>query len=551
MAGLVNFNGADADPVPSPFAAVTGWTTLRRLSNQCANSAGSDTDCAMRRTDSTATRSIFEYRSGTFDGGPAFLDSSGNGYVTTLYSGNTVEFYRVTGGPNYSQVGGDAAVTATAGDVFELALDGNDLVFYKNSSEIARRTDSTFRTGLTPAIFEFAGNLRIDNHTDGASGGQSIDVGLSTETDSALSIGKQKIKAIGLATETDAALTAGMSRQISIGLSTETDSAFALGKRKSKAIGLCAETNSAFSITPSGGSSLPTSYSTSFPDTENPIDQDGMFRVGTQTAFYGTPRSTPGKCFAATFVGDISPDYDDCIAHLINHAVPVNQRVSGTVFRESGYDPSDNQELALYLFMEIGAEFVRGYEFLWNSAGSFQIVVWLGTAHDISNFDTGLSLTGAGPGTPAHGDVLSVQVITDGSGNHFEVFKNGVSVGTCDDEPATWEDGNPGMGFFVRPGDTTLANYGFSNWSVTAAGEMQAVGLATETDSALAVSHIKVKAVGLSTSTDSALAIGRQKSLTLGIALETDTALGLDGPFGSGSGTIFRNLPLNWWTKGI
>ncbi len=425
---------------------------------------------------------------------------------------------------SFTQLGSQVTNTYVTTQAQRLRRSGNDVIYSQAGVDVITRTDTTYTTTGNDGAFIFAADLILDSWTNNVSAGQNIDVGLSSETDTALAVGKSKAKAVGLASETDTALAVSHLRLFSVGLATETDSAFAVAKRKAKAVGLATSTDSAFAVTSTGGGDVPTSYYTAFPDTENPIDQDGMFRVGTETAFYGTPRSTPGKCFAATFVGEIAADYDDCLAHLINHAVPVDQRVTGTVFRQVGYDPEDNHELALYLFMEIGAEFVRGYEFLWNTAGSFQIVIWLGTDHDLDNFDTSLSLVGAGPGTPADGDELAVQVVTDGSGNHFEVFKNSVSVGTCDDEPATWTDGNPGMGFFVRPGDTTLANYGFSSWSVTADGIFQPVGICSETDTAFAVSHIKLKQIGLSTETDSALAMSHLKTFLLGLATETDSA---------------------------
>ncbi len=56
-----------------------------------------------------------------------------------------------------------------------------------------------------------------------------------------------------------------------------------------------------------------------------------------------------------------------------------------------------------------------------------------------------------------------------------------------------------------------------------------AIGQATETDSALAITHQKGKTIGQATETDSALAMTRNKSKTLSQASETDTAIGLVG----------------------
>lgn len=544
MSGLYNFDGADTDPLPSPWASATGWGTLRRLSNQCANSAGSDTDAAMRRTDSSATLSKVEFRSGTFDGGPAHLDSSGNGYITTSYSGVHVEFYRVAGGPNYTKVGNNHSVTFAAGDTGRLDIDGDDLVFYKNDVEVGRETDTTYRTGLTPSIFEYAANLRVDNHTDGQAGGQTINVGLSSETDSAFSVGHAKFKAVGLTTETDSAFAVGTMSMVPVGLASETDSAISVGKFKSKVVGLAGETDSALDVTVGAP---PSSYSTSFPLTENPLNEGGMWRVGSVTSFYKNPRTTPGKCFAADFVG---AGFDDCLAHLTNHSIPVDQRITATVFRATSYNPSETHEFGLYLHMVIGAEFVRGYEFLFNTGGGFQVVLWLGTAHDLSNFDTSITLDGPGPGTLADGDQIAVQV----HGTRFDVFKNGTPVGGFTD--STFTDGNPGLGFFVRSGDTTLANFGISSWAAESSIEMIDIGMAVESDSAFSVGRSKSRAVGLAAETDSAIvvrptsiysvglasesssafSVACKKSRSLGLAFEADQALSVIGGQQSGGG---------------
>ena len=169
---MASFDFSTANnPLPAPWGAGAGspaWANLRATGGECANAAGSDTDSMMRYSASSATRSIIEYRSGTFDGGPAFMDSAGNGYLATCFSGTTVELYRVVTGANYNKLGTDALVTFAAGDIAELAIVGNDIVFYKNTVEIFRQTDTTFRSGLSPSIFEFAGNLRVDNWSDGA-----------------------------------------------------------------------------------------------------------------------------------------------------------------------------------------------------------------------------------------------------------------------------------------------------------------------------------------------------------------------------------------------
>jgi hypothetical protein len=174
------------------------------------------------------------------------------------------------------------------------------------------------------------------------------------------------------------------------------------------------------------------------------------------TGFYKNPRSIGGKCYAADTVG---ADYDDCLGQLQNHAIPANQYAEMTVFRQAGYTtPGDTHENGLYLRMLIGASLVRGYEFLFEAQGSFQIVRWEGVSQDSSNF-TVLSPGGSSPGALAHGDVILVTAI----GSQLRCYKNGVEFADVVD--TTWSTGNPGLGFFVRPTGTTPENYCISAYS--------------------------------------------------------------------------------------
>lgn len=208
----------------------------------------------------------------------------------------------------------------------------------------------------------------------------------------------------------------------------------------------------------------PSAYSTGWPLTENPISEGEFWRVGGVTGFYKNPRSTPGKCFAADFVG--GGDVDDCLAHPDpdKHVIPANHFAQGTIFRQAGYTtPGNTHEVGFYLRMLIGAQFVRGYELLFEAQGSFQVVRWEGTGTGSGNFFTGISVGGSSPGVLAHGDVIRVTAI----GSQFRAYKN--SVEFADFVDTTFATGNPGFGFFVRSGGTTPENYCLSNFSCGAA----------------------------------------------------------------------------------
>jgi hypothetical protein len=214
---------------------------------------------------------------------------------------------------------------------------------------------------------------------------------------------------------------------------------------------------------PFGGSLVSpplTSYSTLFPATENPLSEGGMWRVGGVTGYYENPRTVAGTCFAAATVDPA--ETDDCLGQLQNHSVPVNHRVTATIRRVGGYVASDSHEVGLYLRLVIGAQFVRGYECLFAApgGGNFQIVRWEGTGTDGSNF--AVLTTSGSHGTLVDGDVIAAEII----GTNIKCYKNGVQFESITD--ATWSNGNPGMGFFVRPGGTP-ASFCISAWAAQAA----------------------------------------------------------------------------------
>ena len=159
------------------------------------------------------------------------------------------------------------------------------------------------------------------------------------------------------------------------------------------------------------------------------------------------------------FGSGFSAGYDDCIAHLSGFAA--DQFAQATVHVASGYTPPDSHEVELLLRFEITAHSARGYEINngWNGAYS-QIVRWNGALNDFTYLDT----TGAGFGALVEGDVIRAEAM----GDTITVFKNGSQVMQATD--STWSDGNPGMGYFVRPGTgAEPRSYCFSSYS---AGEL-------------------------------------------------------------------------------
>lgn len=201
----------------------------------------------------------------------------------------------------------------------------------------------------------------------------------------------------------------------------------------------------------------PNSYSTNFPLTENPLSESGRWQVGGITGFYANPRTTPGKCFAATTV--TPGEDDDALGVLLTPAFNANYSVSVTISKSVG-SKTNSFEVGIYgRRARVSTDFYRGYEVLIGfNPGEFQVIKWLGIAHDLSNF-TILSTSGS-PAAVSDGDIFRADFI----GNVITVYRNGTLFNTTTDSSSPWLDGAPGMGFFCDPANTP-SDYCISSWS--------------------------------------------------------------------------------------
>lgn len=206
----------------------------------------------------------------------------------------------------------------------------------------------------------------------------------------------------------------------------------------------------------------PQSFSTSFPDTENPLSQSGAWR--TAVNFYRAPQTTPGKCFSNA----ATDNFDDALAQLVSPGMGNNYRVGVHVFRQGGYSPGVSHEIGLYLRLNIDNSnpsntLVRGYECLFPyDSTAFQLVAWLGVNHSFpDNFSIlSPSAQNGGLANVQNGDLLEAQI----SGNAISVFQNGLLIYTLTD--STWTSGGgPGFGAYVNTGGTP-ANFCITDYAV-------------------------------------------------------------------------------------
>lgn len=75
-----------------------------------------------------------------------------------------------------------------------------------------------------------------------------LPVGLASETDSALALGRAKLKGVELASETGMALALALTKSIGVGLSAETDVALTIAHFKWSTVGVAAETDLALAL---------------------------------------------------------------------------------------------------------------------------------------------------------------------------------------------------------------------------------------------------------------------------------------------------------------
>lgn len=197
-------------------------------------------------------------------------------------------------------------------------------------------------------------------------------------------------------------------------------------------------------------------FSTTFPDTENPLSQGGIWTMGLTTGLdwqdCQSEGGTPGTCYATTTSGSVH--FDDCLAILKDRFSTTKHFAQGTYRNDSGYSPPDTQEVELLVGFDITAHVAKGYE--WDIAtNGIEPVRWNGALDDFQGLGTSgiTTVSGADPGPPADGDVYHANYDSTSGNVVMTLTKNSVPVWTVQDATVNKIlTGAPGMGFFVRTG---------------------------------------------------------------------------------------------------
>jgi len=195
-------------------------------------------------------------------------------------------------------------------------------------------------------------------------------------------------------------------------------------------------------------------YSTTFPNTENPLSESNNWVNGGATGLlWHDCRSTAGFAFG-TQPATINYDDSTCV---LGGTWGADQTVQATVHIGAA-DSTQFEEVELRVHTTITANSITGYEINCSvKPGNpyIQIVRWNGP---LGNF---MLIDSRSVGC-ANGDVLKATIV----GSTITAYKNGTQILQVTD--SVYGGGAPGMGFYIQNGSaSTNSDFGFSNFTAT------------------------------------------------------------------------------------
>lgn len=158
--------GTNANPIGGSYVTLTGIGALRRVSNQIANAAGSDTDSGAYINITTPNDHYTKMTPavvGGRDGGPMVRCQTGacSGVLITDYNATDVEAYVLVGGSFGSFVDRDTGTYQTTSVVY-LEAQGTTYISKIDATTVNNFTDATFSSGKG-GLFMYDGTQRYIN----------------------------------------------------------------------------------------------------------------------------------------------------------------------------------------------------------------------------------------------------------------------------------------------------------------------------------------------------------------------------------------------------
>lgn len=183
-----------------------------------------------------------------------------------------------------------------------------------------------------------------------------------------------------------------------------------------------------------------TLYSTTWPLTESPVSEGGVWRSGIDNDL--TPMVSAGGLAFGTQDNDLT-GYADSYALYTGFGVVTDMEVETTVRLASGYSPANTHEVENLLR---GTDFASSrlwHETLWNTGGGFSPVYLNGEANNFTEMTTSLNNTT----TPFDGARFRSRIV----GNVIRCYIDDVEKVTCSDALiANITSGWPGIACFSR-----------------------------------------------------------------------------------------------------
>jgi len=197
-------------------------------------------------------------------------------------------------------------------------------------------------------------------------------------------------------------------------------------------------------------------YSTSFPLTENPISEGGIWQNGAAVGLDWSNVSTVPNLARGNQAH--RNNYNDSTAILTGTWGP-DQTVTAVMVTSV---PRDNAsaECEIRLRSAISAHNCTGYEIMWNAAPDndyLSIARWNGA---VNNFTPMGTVHGV---SPINNGTLTASI----KGNVITVYINGVQKMQVTD--GTYTNGNPGIGFYWISGNHPIDYQNLFGWSSFAA----------------------------------------------------------------------------------
>lgn len=205
------------------------------------------------------------------------------------------------------------------------------------------------------------------------------------------------------------------------------------------------------------------SYSTKFPNAEDPISEGGKWISGKKAGLnWADVRVIPGFVFGTEIGGNRpAPDkYDDSTALLTGTWGP-NQTVEARVHRINKDNDNIYEEVELRLRSSLSSHNCTGYEVMFRCSKSpkayCSIARWDGI---LGAFMMLKQAQGSQYGV-ADGDVVKASI----RGEVITVWLNGVQILKTRDY--LFKNGNPGIGFYLEGATGVNQQYGFSSFKAT------------------------------------------------------------------------------------